>query len=263
MSNNTASRLVSIAKAEIGYLEKATNSQLESKTANAGNRNYTKYGQWYGMNAQPWCAMFVSWCFGQLTGSREGAQKMLWGSLWASCTAMYKAAKAAGQAYNAPRAGDVIVFRQAAGSLTMVHTGIVTKISGGRVYTVEGNTSSTAGVVANGGAVAEKSYPLTYTRIGFYLRPAYDAEPAQEKKPEVTVTAQTMSVDLPILKKGMKSEAVKALQTLLNLRGFNCGAVDGDFGVKTDAALRAYQLKNGLTVDGECGAKSWAALIGG
>ena len=24
--------------------------------------NITKYGEWYGMNGQPWCAMFVSWC---------------------------------------------------------------------------------------------------------------------------------------------------------------------------------------------------------
>ena len=262
MGNNTAARLIAIAKGELGYLEKATNAQLESKTANAGSRNYTKYGAWYGLNPAAWCAEFVSWCFGQLTGSKAGAQDMLCGFLWTSCTAMYSAFKKDGRVFSTPKAGDIIVFNKAPGSSTMAHTGIVTEVKGGRVYTIEGNTSAASGVIANGGGVAAKSYALGNNRIGGYLRPEYDPEPVTEKKTETKAEAKTMSVELLILRKGMKGEAVKALQALLNLRGFNCGTVDGDFGTKTDAALRAYQLKKGLTVDGECGAKSWAALIG-
>lgn len=53
---------ISVLEGEVGYLEKATNSQLDSKTANAGSNNYTKYGKWYGGNGQPWCAQFISWC---------------------------------------------------------------------------------------------------------------------------------------------------------------------------------------------------------
>lgn len=263
MGNNTAARLIAIAKGELGYLEKKSNSQLESKTANAGAKNYTKYGAWYGLNPAAWCAMFVSWCFGQLTGSKLGAQNMLCGFLWTSCTAMYNAFKKEGRVFSTPKAGDIIVFNKAPGSSTMAHTGIVTEVKGGRVYTVEGNTSAASGVIANGGGVAAKSYALTNNRIGGYLRPEYDAELAAEKKPETKTEVKTMSVELLILKKGMKGEAVKALQVLLNLRGCNCGTVDGDFGTKTDAALRVFQLNRGLTVDGECGAKSWAALIGG
>ena len=41
----TAKQLVSIAEAEIGYHEKASNSNLDSKTANSGNKNYTKYAR--------------------------------------------------------------------------------------------------------------------------------------------------------------------------------------------------------------------------
>lgn len=252
----TAQALIKIAKGEIGYLEKASNKNLDAKTANAGSANWTKYGAWYGINPGAWCAMFVSWCFGQLTGSKAGAQDMLCGFLWASCTKMYNAFKAAGRLYTTPRAGDIVVFREKTGSSTMAHTGIVTSVSGGRIYTIEGNTSSAAGVVANGGAVAAKNYSIAYSRIGGYLRPSYDGAKVE------TSTTSTMSVDLPLLKKGAKGEAVKALQTLLNLRGNNCGSVDGDFGTKTDGALRAYQLKKGLVVDGECGAKSWAALVG-
>ena len=36
-------KMIQTAKAEIGYLEKASNSNLDSKTGNAGSNNYTKY----------------------------------------------------------------------------------------------------------------------------------------------------------------------------------------------------------------------------
>lgn len=38
-------KLIKTAEAEVGYLEKATNAQLDSKTANAGYNNYTKYAR--------------------------------------------------------------------------------------------------------------------------------------------------------------------------------------------------------------------------
>ena len=49
------------AKAEVGYEEKASNNSLEDKHANVGDRNYTKYGEWYGGNGLYWCQQFVSW----------------------------------------------------------------------------------------------------------------------------------------------------------------------------------------------------------
>ena len=41
-------KIVEIAQKEIGYKE--------------GKNNDTKYGNWYGLPNQPWCAMFISWC---------------------------------------------------------------------------------------------------------------------------------------------------------------------------------------------------------
>lgn len=38
-------KLLNVAKNEIGYLEKRSNIQLDSKTANAGSSNYTKYAR--------------------------------------------------------------------------------------------------------------------------------------------------------------------------------------------------------------------------
>jgi murein L,D-transpeptidase YcbB/YkuD len=81
-----------------------------------------------------------------------------------------------------------------------------------------------------------------------------DGECAHEKKVTVEVT---------VLKKKAKSDAVRALQSILNTRGFNCGEVDGSFGSKTDAAVRAFQEAKGLAVDGSVGAATWTALLNG
>lgn len=58
-----------------------------------------------------------------------------------------------------------------------------------------------------------------------------------------------------VLKKGSKGEDVKTLQRLLNVT-----PVDGDFGPKTDAAVKAFQKSKGLYPDGIVGNKTWEAL---
>mgnify|MGYP000553177094 FL=1 len=67
----------------------------------------------------------------------------------------------------------VQIFFQREG--TICHTGLVTGVDDSRVYTVEGNTSSETGIVANGGCVAQKSYDLHDPGIAGYGRPDYDA----------------------------------------------------------------------------------------
>jgi N-acetyl-anhydromuramyl-L-alanine amidase AmpD len=68
-------------------------------------------------------------------------------------------------------------------------------------------------------------------------------------------------VEIPkTIHRGDKGDAVKRLQLLLNQHGADL-AVDGDFGPKTDAAVRAFQKANGLTVDGIVGPKTWVALL--
>lgn len=59
-----------------------------------------------------------------------------------------------------------------------------------------------------------------------------------------------------------RGEDVKELQTRLNSNGCNCGKVDGVFGSKTDAAVRSYQKKKGLVVDGKAGKNTITALGG-
>ena len=53
------------------------------------------------------------------------------------------------------------------------HTGLVYKVDSNYVYTIEGNTSGASGVVANGGGVCRKKYPLNSNYIVGYGRPNY------------------------------------------------------------------------------------------
>ena len=145
-------KLILIAKNEIGYLEKKSNSQLDSKAANAGSNNYTKY--WRDIKpsyqGQPWCAAFVSWCFMKAFG-QEKAKKLLKHWPYVYCPTL-------GNLFtrNAnPKIGDIVIFYH---NRTFTHTGIVTAVIGDRFYTIEGNTSGASGIIANGGGVCAKSY---------------------------------------------------------------------------------------------------------
>lgn len=145
-------KVIKIAKNEIGYLEKKSNSQLDSKTANAGSNNYTKY--WRDVKSsyqgQPWCAAFVSWCFTKAFGLNK-AKKLLKHWPYVYCPTL-------GQLFtkNAnPKVGDIVIFYHGG---TFTHTGIVTAVNGDRFYTIEGNTSGASGIIANGGGVCAKSY---------------------------------------------------------------------------------------------------------
>ena len=184
--------VIDIANKEVGYLEKASNSNLDSKTANAGNKNWTKYardidkisGFYNGKkNGYAWCDVFVDWCFVQAFGV-DNAKRLLCQpskSLGAGCVYSMRYYKNKKQFYSYPQAGDQIFFKDSDGDI--VHTGLVIDVKDKYVYTIEGNTSSASGVVANGGCVREKKYAISYSRIAGYGRPAYD-------KKTVTVTVQ-------------------------------------------------------------------------
>lgn len=65
---------------------------------------------------------------------------------------------------------------------------------------------------------------------------------------------------LPVLRPGMEGDAVRQLQQRLRTKGFYSGTVDGIFGSQTEAAVRAAQAANDLTVDGIVGPATWRAL---
>ena len=60
----------------------------------------------------------------------------------------------------------------------------------------------------------------------------------------------------------MKGDDVKEFQTLVNAEGYSPGKMDGVYGDNSAAACKAFQKASGLSVDGMCGDKTWAALEG-
>jgi putative chitinase len=64
----------------------------------------------------------------------------------------------------------------------------------------------------------------------------------------------------PRLMRGAQGAAVKDLQQALQRHGFDPGPIDGDYGPRTEGAVRAFQATKGLTVDGWVGAQTWGAL---
>lgn len=92
---------------------------------------------------------------------------------------------------------------------------------------------------------------------GAVEKPAPTPAPAPAPAPSKPSAPSTPS--LPVLKNGDKGEAVKELQTLLNTHGYKL-TVDGDFGAMTEGAVRDFQAKNGLAVDGVVGSQTWAKL---
>ena len=91
-------------------------------------------------------------------------------------------------------------------------------------------------------------------------------ERAEEKVEEKAEQAATMAaVELPVLRRGDTSAAVRAAMVVLKDGGFyslplGCG--DKTFGPEMEAAVRRLQASRGLTVDGIAGRETWPALLG-
>ena len=172
---NAVDRLIAVAEGELGYLEKKSNKDLDDKTANAGNSNYTKYNRdmksWAGSAglSDQWCQNFVDWCF--VTAFGVDVAKKLLGKFTNYTPTGSDQFKKRGayikRGKGKPKRGDVIYFYSKAKG-RIGHVGIVTKVSDSTVYTIEGNTDGSSALVTNGGMVKRKSYSLKSTYVDGY-----------------------------------------------------------------------------------------------
>lgn len=219
-------KLLEVLNSHVGYLEKKSNQDLDHKTKNAGSNNYTCFARDYktytGENyqGQAWCAMFVSCCFVSAYGL-ENAKKLLGGKLYSYCPYGMAAFKNKGQLHSTPKAGDVVFFIR---NGVAKHTGVVYKVSGNTIYTIEGNTSGASGVVANGGGVCKKSYTVNYNMK--FGRPDYSlvTTKTEQKQPELTT-----EIDPAQCKDNKLAGTYQVTATQLNLRsgaGTNKSIVD-------------------------------------
>lgn len=261
-------KLINIAKAEIGYLEKRSNANLDSKTANAGSSNYTKYWKeiYPQYQAQPWCAVFITWCMVKAFG-KETATKLL-----RHYPFVYVPALANKTTNKTPHKGDIVCFYR---NNTFTHTGLVISVSGSKFTTIEGNTSGGSTVIANGGAVCQKTYNLSSLPGTRFFTPDYSITKVKEdiltdgstSTNPVIVDQIVKNVNLSEVKNGSEGKSVLLLQKLLRVSGYtgkngNSLTLDGECGSNTIFALKEFQRKNKLTVDGICGKATWTKLLG-
>ena len=268
-------KVLNVARDEIGYHE--------------GYNNYIKYavGNWdnqfYGwdLQNQPWCDVFVDYCyttaFGMQTGAAMTYQKVGAGSALCSASASYY--KSNGAFYNYPEPGDQIFFIYNGG---INHTGIVETINGKgaswtSLITIEGNTSD---------QVARREYKKGDITIAGFGRPNWNlvvnnsqstpiAEDKKEEEQKETIVQPIISnpllniskkyhpfiytVKINLLKEGNQGAQVTSMQSLLKEKGFDC-EVTGYFDSKTKLALKTFQKKVKLDDDGEFGGQTFLKL---
>ena len=211
--------------------------------------------------SDPWCATFVS-AVAQMCGLTDivfpecGCEKMI---------QLYrKAGRWIEDDAFSPQPGDVIFYDWDDNGVgdntgTSDHVGLVWYALGDDITVIEGNKSdavSFRNIKRNGRYIRGYGIPD-------YASKSTEAEPAKpEPEPE---PKKTCMVELPILAIGDDGEAVRAMQHLLEKRGFRCGFTgpDGEFGPLTKAAVNKCQLAYGLDIDGECGEMTWTVLIVG
>ena len=195
-----AAYVVEIAESEIGYCEKASNYNLNDKTANAGSGNYTKYGAYFDSlrekyefyngrkNGYDWCEQFVDWCFAQAFGI-DAARKMLYqpmSSTGAGCKFSAGFYRANNAWSSSPKVGDQIYFGPKGDES---HTGMVVSVGSGKVWTVEGNAAN---------RVMRRVYDLTDSYITGYGRPNFalvadkftEKEPVKQPEPEYATISE-------------------------------------------------------------------------
>ncbi len=179
--------LLAIALSQLGYQEGASNGAFSGEVSGSANYVEMSYnmgdlGLGYGGSDYPWCASFVSWCLYQSHCTDQGTYKSLgryhsgdYDYIWKeiSCSMWVKQLKGAGyfkySAYEGgsytPKSGDLVYFQNSKG---VAHIGVCLYTLGGRIYTVEGNTSDSSGLEANGGGVYFKNYSLSSSYLYGY-----------------------------------------------------------------------------------------------
>ena len=255
-------KMINIAKAEIGYLEKRSNANLDSMTGNAGSGNYTKYWRdvYPSYQGQAWCACFVSWVLMQAFGL-DKARKLLKHWPYVYCPTLSDLFTW----YANPETGDIVIFYR---SGRFSHTGIVTKVSGDKFWTVEGNTSGASGIVSNGGGVCAKSYynskliGTKFCRLDWSIVAESNSTPAAPTPTASSTGKRDIIAAGQIHGKNFTGYVVKfdgdrgpetrklaamVLQNAMNL-DYKVGlAMDGDFGTNSKAALRGHTVRMGET----------------
>ena len=203
--------ILTIAERELGTREAPANS------------NRTKYGRWYGLDGQPWCMMFVQWCFDQAG--------MALPYKTASCSALLQwyQKNRPGSVAKTPRRGDIILY-------TFGHTGILESAEGDAVTAIEGNTSpGVSGSQNDGGMVCRRTRKTSL--VTAYIRPDYEEDEMNIDKltdAEVLKLAERIQ---SVLAEHPVSAALAAELAEAQAKGITDGTRPGAFCTRAQAAV--------------------------
>ena len=146
-------------------LLKIASNEVGVKESPAGSNN-VKYNTWYYGHevygsSYPWCAAFVSWCFRGTKLIKKSA----------SCSDILSWFEKNNQTVKSPRPGDIVFFKYSTNARKTNHIGIVERVEGNTIYTIEGNTSLQSS--DNGGCVMRRKRT---SNIVAFARPAYEED---------------------------------------------------------------------------------------
>lgn len=231
----TASDVLVIASRQIGYKESPPGT------------NHNKFGVWYGMNAQPWCALFVSYCFYQAglplrATTAKGFAYCPYGVQWF---------RHQGKFDKHPRSGDVVFFDWGGDGISD-HVGIVESVNANSVTTIEGNTS--AGNNSNGGEVQRRVRSLG--SIQGFGHPAYNGVSSRggNLPPHPSWPGKMIQLSSP----PTASQDILKWQQQMIFRGWKLSA-SGIFDERSHEVLGQFQREKQLEVDGVLGPMAWNA----
>ncbi len=156
-----------VAKSQIGYTQSGRNYEVDDA---GGKHGYTRYGAWYGDPYSEWCAMFASFCLHYAGVAQADVPYAAGCVYWTERLEDAGLYKSAGD--YTPKTGDLVFF-DTDGDGVSDHVGIVTKLRGETMETVEGNV---------GGEVVEKRHELTDEDVF-----GFGALPQEEQLPNTPV----------------------------------------------------------------------------
>lgn len=287
MSKRT--EFVNVARSQIGIKESGVNN-VKYNTWYYGR---TVNGR-TGTSEYAWCVTFECWCANQVGILNTLIPKCNnVGVLrdWYKSRGLYLL-----RGSYTPQKGDLIIFRNAShtGIVEKVESGRIWTIEGNSKDKVSNNSylltdsyiqgyckvkfdDNTSTLVNKGNATIKSIQKTLNSRYGFNLvidgiakektfeafRKALQIELNRQCNAGLKVDGVIGSkteAKLPNVKRGAKGNITWLIQAILICKGYNI-KLDGDFGEKTEKAVKQFQKANGITADGICGKNTFKKLF--
>ncbi|MFD8995639.1 CHAP domain-containing protein [Streptomyces abikoensis] len=143
-----------------------------------GPDNDTIFGKWFGLNHEPWCAMFLSYC-----AAKSGNDDII--PRYAACLDGVRWFKDRGQWSETPSVGAIVFYGSGGGE----HTEIVERFDDTYIYTIGGNTNNDGS--ANGNGVYRRKVSRTSPRTYGYGHPTYKNDEDLDMPKRVSLARKT------------------------------------------------------------------------